>query len=149
MVSEYIINRISNAKSGSNEQWQWQEIAKREFAAINNWTVARPFPPEKIGRRGSDDYCKSLTRNIFDYCLFFKSGSVNAAIVSQPYPSSGRIDDAKSLAARLGLALYMPPANPFASIYANGTLFLIFTSRNTVVRWLPEQEQIKSEIGLN
>ena len=99
-----------------------------------------------IGRRRVSNYYDYndfnegiLTQEIFDHASYYRVPGLCAAIVGEPYNDCRT--KAAALAAKLGLALHIP-ANPKASIwYPDATFFLVFTTREHVMRWLPEQVQ--------
>jgi hypothetical protein len=41
MNAEGIINETINAELGSDQRWDLQEIAEKEFAAANNWKIGQ------------------------------------------------------------------------------------------------------------
>jgi hypothetical protein len=118
-----------------------QQQAFAAFAKLNGWS---PNPARWFGLNQIAGCAEGMTyhhrRDLFDHCLFARAHCRPAALIAQPYVDAGYtiLDEAREIADRLGLALHVPPA-PKASIhYVGGCVFLVFTSREHSIRWLPE-----------
>jgi hypothetical protein len=119
--------------------------AAQAFAKINDWkAVSRGgFSLRALAGRQHEPWSGQHACGLFDHMLYFRKHRRPAALVTQPYSDAGLsvIDEAQEIADWLGLALHIPPA-PKASIhYPGGTVFLVFTSKDHVIKWLPEQER--------
>lgn len=126
------------------------------FGDINGWEITSDsFTPDSIGFEDGywnfDAYWRS--HGWMDDPLYFKEKRTGRciAIVGQPYARSvdSHLPELNALTERHGLCWHVPP-NPTASIRQPGqTLFIIVTSPDTKVNWLPEQMSIKSEPYMN
>jgi len=122
---------------------QQKDEARREFARLNGWSAHRcsGFEPQQINGGEPQDCLEYLDRDIFDHAIFYRTRGACAAIVGQPYvdKSCRCLDDAADIADRLGLALHVPPVRMASIHLPGGCAFLVFTSREHEIRWLPEQ----------
>jgi hypothetical protein len=121
-----------------------QVQAAKAFAKVNDWKVSRSgFSLRALAGRQHEPWSGQHACGLFDHMLYFKRHRRPGALVTQPYSGPGLsiIDEAQETADWLGLALHVPPA-PKASIhYPGGTVFLVFTNRDHVIKWLPEMER--------
>jgi hypothetical protein len=145
-------HRLSSQRPWTNEcRENWNAVLRLKrlvghvFGELNGWHTGddvRDFNIEDIGKR-SGSFAR-LDGDIFDHCIWYRANAKCAAIVAQPYKSFNPYNpadeaDARNLAARLGLALHVPP-HPLASIwYPNVCVFWVFTTPEHQIVWLPEQ----------
>ena len=78
--------------------------------------------------------------DLFDHVLRFKKGHKVYAIVAQPYSKDFQIIcKAQRRAIEIGKACHVPP-HPWCSFhYPKWTQFLVFTTLDHQIEWLPEQ----------
>jgi hypothetical protein len=128
-----------------DRQRELQRQAAQEFAALNGWRWSkRQFPIQTLAVGGTQDgltYPRLFDLRLFDHPVFFREIARPyraAAIVGQPYGT--KPDEARAIAAKIGLELHMPP-NPTASWWYPGyARFFCFTRPEVAcVRFLPEQ----------
>jgi hypothetical protein len=120
---------------------EMQEQAAAEFGKLNGWRKSSSaFGLGRIPGCTMAYPHFGYRRDVFDHVLYFRKNRRPAALAVQPYTDAGLscIDQAQEIADQLGLALHIPPA-PKASIHLpGGTVFLVFTNRDHVIKWLPE-----------
>jgi hypothetical protein len=123
--------------------WHLQQQAAAQFAELNGWQLSGiHFGIDAIGKGGRGNV--QTQRPLFDHPLFFKSGRMNAAIVSQPYCDFREPcrDDGLTwdlFAFKYRLAVSFPP-NLRASFHSPGhAFFVVLHERSHVAQWLPEQ----------
>ena len=132
-----------------DREYELQRQAAQEFAARNGWRwTKRHFLARTLARGGTHDggfYDElingGVSHDLFDHPLFFRELARpyrTAAIVGQPYNTA--IEDARTIAAKIGLVLHVLP-DPTASWWYPGvTRFFCFTRPQiTSVQFLPEQ----------
>lgn len=121
--------------------------AEEAFAALNGWKADGHsyFHPDAIGRRNRKPLYSEHElglpddSRLFDHCINFRADGRNAAVLAQPYGHVD-LDACQRWAARLGLAVHLPP-DPLASIHYPGwTYFVVITKAGVTVKWLPDQD---------
>jgi hypothetical protein len=139
---EYRLLRI-RAKQMAAREDELQRQAAKEFAALNGWRFTeRGFSPETLARGGTHSALNwGYDLELFDHPVFFREIARpyrTAAIVGQPYGTEP--DEARAIAAKIGLALHVPP-NARASWWCPGWgQFFCFTRPEiSSVQFLPEQ----------
>jgi hypothetical protein len=140
-------------KSRETDQAEIAECALRReaaqaFADLNGWRISKSYfgtrtlanggVHSNIGYRGGFDPLEP--HMAFDHPIHFRERQRpyrTIAIVGQPYGTP--VEDARRIAADLGLVLSAPP-NLTACWHNPGDCrFLVFTRPGTQVRFLPEQ----------
>lgn len=107
---------------------QLQVKAAIEFATINGWKLANS------GRYAAG------SSTIFDHVIRFKRDRKFCAMAAQPYAKDFKsICKAQRHAVEIGKACHIPPC-PWSSFhYPKWTQFMVFTSFDHRIEWLPEQ----------
>jgi hypothetical protein len=139
---EYRLLRIQ-AKQMAARKNELRRQAAQEFAALNGWRLTeRGFSPETLARGGTHsglDWGYDL--DLLDHPVFFREivrPYRTAAIVGQPYDTKS--DEARAIAAKIGLALHVPPKATASWWYPGWARFFCFTRREIAsVQFLPEQ----------
>jgi hypothetical protein len=123
--------------------------AAQGFAALNGWHLTdREFATGTLARGGphvsrEEQFNIGISSHeLFDHCVYFRELERPyraAAIVTQPYNTD--LDQARELAAEIGLALHAPP-KPTASWWYPGwaRFFCLTRPGHAAVRFLPEQQ---------
>jgi hypothetical protein len=147
---EYQMLRIQ-AKLMAARENELRRQAQTEFAALNGWRPSRSRFGVKALLRGGvhdgyygtrlDDPVLRLSLDLFDHAIFFREivrPYRTAAIVGQPYDT--KPDEARAIAAKIGLVLHVPPKVTASWWKPGATRFFCFTRREIAsVQFLPEQ----------
>jgi hypothetical protein len=143
----FLANAAGIAKDPCNFYWklvprerELLDQAAAAFGKLNGWRRSSGFSLDRLAGLKESGNLEYPVRGIFDHSLFYKQRGSYAAVIGQPYPDKdfSCIDAAQEIADQLGLALHVPQI-PTASIHLpGGTAFLLFTSRDHEIRWLPE-----------
>jgi len=116
-----------------------QAEAAYQFGRLNEWRTGpriHPFRLEDIGAFQVDDRCLTGS-SVLDHPIHFKEREISAAVAFQPYRDHQK--HFRELAAQHRLAVHIPPY-PLASIYyPQAAFFVVLTTSEHPIRWLPEQ----------
>jgi hypothetical protein len=134
-----------------DRQCELQRQAAQEFAALNGWRwTERQFLASTLVRGGTHDSNRWVhdelldgwtSHHMFDHPVFFREIARpyrTAAIVGQPYDT--KPNEARAIAAKIGLELHVPPNLTASWWYPGYARFFCFTRPEVMcVQFLPEQ----------